>query len=180
MEGHIIAGRYARALFDVVPAEQWDQAYDEITAVSDFFRNNPDALKLIVSPLISGAVKDTVFRKIVQPGDFLRDVESFLDVLYRKDRLILIAHICDAFYALVQDARNMSTAQITTAFAITDEEKNKIVDKLSALTQCELSCMVQENKDLLGGFVAKVGNVIYDFSLKNKIKQLQLTMGCIE
>ena len=70
----------------------------------------------------------------------------------------------------------MASAHIRSAFMISDDIRHRIVEKVSHITKKQLDITVEEDKELLGGLTIRVGNTIYDFSLKNKLANLKQTL----
>ena len=56
---------------------------------------------------------------------------------------------------------------------MSEKDKTELVKKLSKMSGKNLDCEIEPDPALLCGIVAKVGNKIYDFSLVNKLKQLE-------
>jgi len=173
MEGYIIAKRYARALFDVVTPDDWQTVVTELSAVQVFLTEEDSVAQIFTSPVIPDATKESILDAVVKAHTFLQPVERFLYILLKKDRLVLLHYIIDAFNDIVHQAKNMMRAKITCAHPLSEEDQQRMVEKLSAMTGRTLECDVSVDETLLCGIIAQVGNTIYDYSLQNKLKKLK-------
>ncbi len=176
MEEHIIAERYAKALSQAVDENMWDEALDEIMAVHKALTYIDEAMDYFASPLISYNSKRILLDKILTCGKFLPMVENFLQVILKKERVILLPLMIEEFSAIIQEQRNIALAKISCSFTITEDERVKMIDKLSALTGKNLEYQIEYDASLIAGFIARVGHIIYDYSLSNRLEKLSTVL----
>ena len=173
MEAKVIAGRYAQALFEVINREAWDATVSELEGMLHFLEENDSVEKMLISPTVPDDVKTKVLNTILEKAEFSKDVESFFRVLLDKDRFVLLKEIVASMKEIIQRHRNMISVKIKSYRSLADEEIQQIVGKLSQISGKQLEYEIEIDQSLMCGIVAEVGNVIYDFSLKNKLKHLK-------
>jgi len=176
MEKIVIAERYAEALSHVVEQKQWDKVLNELETFETLFLEIDDLREYFVSPIVPEDEKAKVLDKILKKVRFIPEVDSFFHILLQKDRLVILPEIIKTFREIIQDAQNMETAIIRCAVEMTEEEIVNIVKKLSEMTDRTLRAEISHEPELLCGLVAQVGHVIYDMSLKSKLKKIERTL----
>jgi len=177
MDDHIIAERYARALFEAVDKKQWDRAVEELEALHALSSEHKELKKLLVLPVVPFATKQTLLNDVLDQVEFLPQVESLFQILLKKGRYLLLKYIIREFKSIIQEARGMVGARVKSSYPLTDSERSAIVVKLSEMTGMKLECAFTEEELLICGVVAEIGHVIYDFSLKNRLRTLEKSLS---
>ena len=83
----------------------------------------------------------------------------------------------DEFNKLMCDDRAITSATITSAVELNDDEKKKLIAKLEKLSGRRVNATYKIDKTLLGGFIVEIDGKILDGSLK---KQMQNIKGVID
>jgi F-type H+-transporting ATPase subunit delta len=172
MESYVIADRYAEALSQVVPQDQWDRVLEELSSFYSVLKEYSDLETFLTTPIVSHDAKITILKKVLDCANFIPELNSFFHILVEKDRIVILKYIITGFKTLVQDVRKMETAYIRCSKQMTEEEILQVVEKLGSLTKRKLRAEVTHDPQLLCGLVARVGHVIYDLSFKTKLNTL--------
>ncbi|MFH1093891.1 MAG: F0F1 ATP synthase subunit delta [Candidatus Omnitrophota bacterium] len=64
------------------------------------------------------------------------------------------------------------SVEIICAIALTDEQRNNIKMKLQKILEREIEIMEKVDPDLVAGVVINIGNLVFDGSFKEKVKEL--------
>ena len=100
-------------------------------------------------------------------------VQDFVALVAERGRLDHLAAIVAAYQDLADAALGRVRAQVRTAVALTDAEKDQLARRLQ--TELGKQIILEETVDtnLLGGFVARVGSLILDGSLDGQLARMR-------
>ncbi len=168
----VIVTRYAEALFGVASdAGLIDSMVDEVSKIAVLFEG--ETAEYFSSPLIPDERKTETLNNILLNIESSEDLKSFLRVLLRRGRIGLLSDIAFKYKEIVDEYHNIDTAYIYTPFELNEGDLLKISEKLNEKFSKKLRCNVVIDKSLYGGIVIKIGNIVYDMSLKSKIEILR-------
>ena len=97
----------------------------------------------------------------------------FCALLADKDRLPLLPGIADEFGKLLDDAKGLSRGVVTTAIALDEAHKEAIKAKLEAQTERSLALEYVVDPSIIGGIIFRVGDRVYDASLRAQLDNLR-------
>ncbi len=168
------ARRYAKALHAAAAeAGAGEAAGRELAALLDVLNENHEAVDVLARPWIKPADRRAAALTLAKQAGCGTLVQSFVALVAERGRLDHLAAIVAAYRDMEDAALGRVRAQITTAVALTDAEK----DQLARHLQAELGkqIILEENVDtnLLGGFVARVGSLILDGSLDGQLARMR-------
>jgi F-type H+-transporting ATPase subunit delta len=81
--------------------------------------------------------------------------------------------VVDRFVALAAEERSRELAEVRTAVALTDEQVARLADALSHATGKQVEVKVIVDDRVMGGIVARVGDVVIDGTVRHRIEQLK-------
>ena len=106
-------------------------------------------------------------------GRISDDVLGFLLILIEKDRYTELPAVAEYFISQVREYKNIGTAQVTSAFPVTEEQKKQIEEKLLSTTDYTAFEMeYQTDPSLIGGVIIRIGDRVVDGSVRNKLAKL--------
>ena len=167
---------YADALFSL--ALETNTVFETLMTlkeVRDGLYATEGALDLLASPSIPKDERCAVLEKAfgdVQP----EHVMSFVGVLVQHGHIRELNDCVEAYTALHDEHARLSTAYVTSAVELTEDEKAKLTDKLSQKLgrTIHLECAVDPS--LLGGLVVHVDGKVIDGSLRSKLQEIKEVM----
>lgn len=169
----LVETTYGDALFELAVSESSvDSLYAEAQAVIEAFEQNEELGKLLNHPKIEKEEKEQVIRNIFE--QFVsKDMTGLLMIMVSKDRQNNIVDTLKAFQNRVKEYKKIGIVYVSTARALTDEQKEKLVAKLLATTKyIELEMTYTVDESLIGGMVIRIGDRVVDSSIKHKIDEL--------
>ena len=181
-----VAFRYARALADVVTTPRADAAQQDpkvITAqlaeFKDLLAQNPDLQILFSTPAVPAAKKKAVLAELSPLMGLAQVVQNFLSVVLQHERLGLLGEIVEAYESLLNERLGIVVADITSARALGDAEKQQLLQALHAKTGKQVQMNFSLDPALISGVVARIGSTIYDGSIRGQLARLrsELTGG---
>lgn len=177
----LVAGTYGEALFDLaLEMKSLDTIEEEIKVVKEVFRDNKELVKFLNHPKITKEEK-VAFIETVLKGKVSDSVTGFLVIILKKGRQDAITEIFDYFLAKVREHKNIGVAYVTSALELSQEEQDRIEQKLLATTkyvQFEMNYKVDAS--ILGGLIIRIGDRVVDSSLKTKLGNLSKNLFKIQ
>ncbi|AWW00725.1 ATP synthase F1 subunit delta [Arcticibacterium luteifluviistationis] len=177
MSDAVVAYRYAKALIDfAIEQKVVEDVNNDMKFFTDVCEQNSEFEAVMANPIVRHDKKRTILKNIfesrVNPVTY-----SIFDVLTRKNRESLIRSIASEFQKLYVKLNNIEQAIVTTVEPLTAaqrEEFIKIVKDASGMT-VELEERI--DKELIGGYVLRVGDTQIDTSVRKKINDLKLELA---
>jgi F-type H+-transporting ATPase subunit delta len=151
--------RYGRLLDAVAGAVQ----ADERIAVA---LESPRVPKTIKAELLTRALGD------VAPPEFVR----FLGAVVRRGRQGLLGEIAQEYQGLVDVKLNRVHAGVTLAAEPDDRLKQLVVERLAAAIGKDVRTYFRADRSILGGVIVRVGDRIFDGSVRRKLATLRRRM----
>jgi F-type H+-transporting ATPase subunit delta len=174
----IIAKRYAQALFSLGEDEGSEAAFGQ--AVADFAASvkaagpEGEALSSLAYPKeLRGQVLEAVLAKAECP----RLVSDFFRLLHARGRLGLLAGIDAAYRKLLDDKAGLVRGEVTVAAPLEPSQLGALKAALSTFTGRHVELTVKEDPAIIGGVVAKLGDLALDGSLKSQFERLSRLIG---
>jgi F-type H+-transporting ATPase subunit delta len=165
------ARRYAQAAFELArdkgELEAWERDLHSLAAALAM----PEALAFVSSRQVAADQKAEFVRRIA--GDVTPLVWNLVRLLAAKGRLALVPQLAEAFQELLDEQRGIAHAQVTTAVALSDDERSALARRLSELTGKQVQLQVSEDPELLGGLIARIGDRLIDGSTRTKLIALK-------
>jgi F-type H+-transporting ATPase subunit delta len=167
-----IAQVYARALFEVATEQDsLDEIHDELNAFADAMDQNRQLATFFFSPYFSVQEKKDGLDRAVQDAD--PAFANFLQALIERHRMPVIFRIRTEFETLWDDARKLLPVRITSAVTLDAATVKSLGDRIGQQTGRHTEISTDVDPDILGGVILRVGNVILDASIKNRLEQLR-------
>ena len=94
---------------------------------------------------------------------------NFVQVLVDNDRLGVVPAIRALFEDLKREQEGVLEAQITSAFALDDEQQSRLVRRLESKYQRKVSAQVSVDPQLIGGVKIVVGDKVLDATVRGKL-----------
>lgn len=172
-----LGGRYASALFGLARDErQIDAVAASLATLKATLKDSSDFRRLIASPLIG---RDEAGRTVaaLAPVMGLDPVTTrFLGVLARNGRLGALSAIIRDFSALAARHRGQTTAEVTSAHPLTDDQVQALRDRLKGETGRDVTIDLTVDPAILGGLIVRLGSRQIDGSIRTKLNTLAHAM----
>ena len=163
---------YSRALFEVANEHDvLDRVHDELGAFADAMSQNRELMTFFFSPYFSTEEKKDGLRRGVSGADEI--FMNFLEALIERHRMPAIFRIRTEFDSLWEKARKLLPVRITSAIALQDAEVKGLGERIGRQVDRQVEVSTDVDPDILGGIVLRVGNVVLDASIKNRLEQLR-------
>jgi len=167
-----IAQVYARALFEVATEQDaLDTIHEQLDAFADAMNENRQLAAFFFSPYFSATEKKEGLGRAVT--DAHPAFENFLEALIERHRMPAIFRIRVEFTGLFDDEKKLLPVTITSAVKLDDETVSGLGRRIGEQIDRHVEVSSTVDPDIIGGIVLRVGNVILDASIKNRLEQLR-------
>lgn len=172
-----LAGRYALALLDLADEDKsLDAVAGDLRALRKMIGDSEDLRRVLRSPMFSREQQATALAAILEKTGQGETTRRFAQVLARNRRLFALPQIIDAYLSELARRRGEVTAQVTSAVALSEAQRQALIDSLKSSVGGKVQVDVTVDDSLIGGLIVKVGSRMIDNSLRSKLQRLQLAM----
>ena len=164
--------RYAKALLlESVEKNSTEQIFLDMELIKNTFYNNIDLKYMAESRVIKNSIKLSSLNLIFKQLSSLS--LSLIKVLYDNNRINLLDIIAIKYIERYKEFKGIQSATVTTAIPLNDELENQVLETISKLTNKKTTLINKVDQSLIGGFVLRVGDIEYNASFKNKLKNIK-------
>jgi F-type H+-transporting ATPase subunit delta len=173
-----IAKRYARAFFEIAQEEkQFERYYDELQSFSGVVEKNENLKEFLANPIFDQKEKRDVVDAVLQKISMAGITANFLRLLADKGRIGILADIVACYRELMDKALKKQRVQVKTAFPLNAELTDRLKAGLAGLTGKEVEVTIEQDASLLAGIVVRVGDTLYDGSIKTQLNNIRNLLG---
>jgi len=97
-------------------------------------------------------------------------------VVAKNRRLFAMPGMIRAFRQIAAANRGETTAEVTTAHALSAEQKKELAATLKQVAGKDVAISVTVDPSILGGLIVKMGSRQIDTSLRTKLNSLKLAL----
>jgi F-type H+-transporting ATPase subunit delta len=174
------AKRYARALFALAREEnRVDAVRGEVAALAELFASNAELQSVVFRPLHPLNQRRAALGAVAERLGTSGTVRHFLSLLLDHHRIDAFFSIREELERLANEAAGRIEAEIVTAAVLPGDQLERLRRALAARTHQDVELQVRIDPSILGGVVAKVGDLVFDGSIRTQIAQMRanLTKG---
>jgi F-type H+-transporting ATPase subunit delta len=163
---------YAKALFMLARrTDKIDKIAEEFGALVELVERNKPVKYFLLAPQVCAEKKHRML-KAALAGRVDEHLFKFLQVLVDKRRQDLLPGIYEAYTDQVNEHFNRVEAFATTAVELTAKEREALTEKLAEHLERSVMLRLRVDPGLLGGLVCRIGDTLYDGSLRGKLDRL--------
>ncbi len=167
-----IARVYANALFEAAKDRgKLDAIHEQLGQFADAMAENRDMQVFFFSPYFSSQEKREGISKAVSEGE--EELINFLELLAEKHRMPAIFRIRSAFDELWAEENKRLEVTVTSAVPLDEAVVQRVGDEIARQTDRQIDLRSEVDEHVLGGIVLRVGNMVLDASLRNKLERLR-------
>jgi F-type H+-transporting ATPase subunit delta len=166
--------QYANALADI--ALEQGAAEPVLKQLSEFgaaFAASAELRVFLTAPGLSRQVKHGVIEKLAARMGASKIIRNFLFVMVDNQRAALLPDILAAFQEVIRRRQGVAEAEVSSAVNLSDAQKAQLLQTLERLTGKKIQAQYALEPELLGGAVVRIGDTIYDGSLRSRLKEMR-------
>jgi F-type H+-transporting ATPase subunit delta len=163
---------YARALFEAAQdANRLDAVAADLAELARALEEVPELRAFLRNPQVEPAGKGAVLEQLTAEADEL--VRNFVRLVAEKGRAGELADISRELDALVAQAQNRLSVELTTSYELSDEEATSIVETIEKASDRKVEATRTVDPSLIGGIVLRIGSHLADGSVRGRLERLR-------
>lgn len=168
-----VSHRYAVSLLEsAVEKKMLDSISKDIELIVSTLDANQQLGRVLASPVVRPNVKLAVLDEIFK-SRVTADTINFLHFLVEKNREDLLESILNLFLQLKDEKLGIVNVEVKSAIPFNNEQLEELKTKFENYLGKKVRLSILVDDKMLGGFVAKVGDTIFDASLSHQLELLK-------
>ena len=165
--------RYAVSLLETaIEKKNLDVITTDMQLLVDTFKQSKQLELMLESPVIRPELKLKILKEIFGKKISKESID-FIEFVISKQRESLLQSIGNRFLELRDEHLGIANVIVTATSEFTNEQKNVLKSRLEKILNKKVRLNFKIDLDLVGGFIAKVGDTLYDASIKHQLELLK-------
>ena len=167
----IAAKRYAEAAYLLAREDRKEEEWSAgLSAMAALF-GDAQARTLLENTRVPAAQKLQLVERALAGVDPL--VLNLARLLLRRGRTSLGPQIAQAFQELLDEAKGVSHATVTSAVPLSKEDERAVEQRLREITGGDVILETEMDESILGGLVVRIGDRLIDGSTRSRLLALK-------
>jgi F-type H+-transporting ATPase subunit delta len=173
MQDTIVASRYAKSVLTLAKEQNVvDFLVHDMALFAKVCEENHALVSTLKSPIIKHDKKLTILKKLFE-GKVNPITLSLFEIISRKNREEYLPGIAKEFGVQYREMKSILSGTVTTSFPINDDLRNQFKAIVTKAYGKEVELAEKVDKEIIGGFILKVGDRQIDDSIKSKLQKLK-------
>jgi F-type H+-transporting ATPase subunit delta len=170
-----IAKRYAKALFEIAEeTKKLEKITNDVVFIDSLIRSSRELQLFLKSPIIKEDKKREVLKEIFSDSRVDPVTLKFIMLLVEKKREDILHDIVKVYQQIYDEKMGIVSAKVVTAVEVGERLKKKIEQKILELTGAKkVKASYRVDPSIIGGIVIRVGDTVYDASIRRRIQLLR-------
>ena len=170
--------QYANALADIALAQgAAESAAKQLGGFGAAYTQSAELRTFLASPAVSVEAKHAVLEKICGRLGTSKIIRNFLFVIADHRRTQLIPEIVATFQQVLRQRQGVAEAEVASAVELSASQKKELAATLARLTGKKIEPKYSLDPALLGGAVVRIGDTIYDGSLRSRLNEMRARLA---
>ncbi len=170
--------QYANALADIALEQGASEpAAKQLESFAAAYEESAELRTFLASPAVSVEAKHEVLEKISNRLGASKIIRNFLFVIADHRRTQLIPEIVATFQQVLRQRQGVAEAEISSAVELTSAQKKELAATLARVTGKKIEPKYSLDPALLGGAVVRIGDTIYDGSLRSRLNEMRARLA---
>jgi F-type H+-transporting ATPase subunit delta len=164
---------YANALLEVSRAEgHLAEIEDELFRFARTFEGSDELRAALTDPALPAERRVALVEDLLG-GKALQTSSALASFIVAAGRAGELPAIIDRFVELAAAEQRRAVAEVRTAIELTPEQTDHLREALNRATGKDVEVKVVVDPSILGGIVARVGDLVIDGSVRHRLEQLR-------
>lgn len=166
---------YAKAVFEMARDSSQFEDWSGRLGFWSSLVSNADMASRLEAPGLTHQDRAAMIETVV--GDEMDEhSRNFIRLLSENNRLSLLPDIHAIYEELRAEAEGEIEATVTSAFELTDAQRDNIIAALSKRLDRKVKIVNEVDTDLIGGAIIRAGDFVIDGSLKGRVENMERTV----
>ena len=164
---------YAAAIFEVAKAEgSLEKVEDELFQVSQLFQGNDQLREKLTDQSLPVEKRQAIVEDLLGQKALPVTV-SLISFVVGSGRGRELPDIVNRLIQRAASERQREVAEVRSAIMLDDEQRRRLTEALQQATGKEIELKVVQDPSVIGGIVARVGDTVFDGSVRHRLDQLR-------
>jgi F-type H+-transporting ATPase subunit delta len=169
-----LAGRYAQALVEIGQERRaLDKYGSDLTSFGNLVAESHDFREVLSNPAFTREDRKVIATTVLRDLDADPIMINFVCVLIDRKRIDQLAGIETAFRQKVDELHGIKRGEIISAKPLAKEDLSRVTEVLARISGKKVLVTPAVDPSLIGGVVAKVGDMVLDGTLRTQLNQLK-------
>lgn len=178
MSSGSLSRRYAKALMEIGNEDKsYARIGQDVASLAKAMKDSKELSDILSNPVFPRSDREKIVQALLQRIGATKTVINFTMLLLDRERMNVLPDISRELSAMIDELSGQVTAEVTSAVALTSLQQNELKTTLESLSGKKIQINAKEDPALLGGLIAKVGDLVYDGSLRTQLRELRRNLG---
>ena len=169
-----VGRRYAKALIELATEEgSLDAVRKGLAAVVAAWEASPELRQIFENPAVSPEVRRKIISEIASRSGGQGLLKNTLCLLSDRRRLSYLPGVLEAFETLAEESMGRVRAEVITARPMPESYFAEVQKALEGVTGKQVVLLRREDPSLIAGVVTRIGDKVFDGSVKNQLAELK-------
>ena len=169
-----VANRYARAIFELgAESGTTETLFEEVERAAQAYASSNELQDTLDNPLMTLATKQGILDDIANALSLSDTARKTLHLLLLRRRMAHLPAISRALRQMGNAAKGVAYAEVVSASPLSDEFYGRLQAQLEKMTGKKFVLERREDPSLIAGVIARVGDTVYDGSLRSRLETLK-------
>jgi F-type H+-transporting ATPase subunit delta len=169
-----LARRYAKAILAIAQADGTvDKIGGEIRTLAQAMTTSKELVTVLTNPAIRRNDRRKVIDGLLAKIGAQPMTKNLVYLMLDGERMSTLPAVSRELDAMIEAKAGRVSAAVTSARPLDPAQLSQITAALEKLSGKKVTVSKHEDSALLGGVVAKVGDIVYDGSLRTQLRTLR-------
>ena len=169
-----IAKKYAKALLEAgLKDGNYETLGQDLNKMADLLKESKELRVALQGPAFPKPTRMAIGIKISERLGLAATTIKFIELLIHRKRIDHFFLIAETYRDLCDEAAEHTRGTLITPAELPSGLVQEIKSQLESLTGKELILSLENDPSLIGGVLMKIGNAVYDASLKGQMAKLR-------
>lgn len=168
-----ISNRYAKALLEIAKEKNiLDAVSNDMKLILNTLKESKELKIALKSPIIKESDKLNILKEVFSSKVSLESMQ-FVEFVLEKNRIEILSDISRRFVELVDEIQGFVEVEVASIDLLDNNQKELLKNKLESITHKKVRLSYRIDKNLIGGFTARVKDKVFDASVKHQLENLR-------
>jgi F-type H+-transporting ATPase subunit delta len=169
-----LARRYAKAIHAIgLDQGNLDKIGADLRTLAAAMKTSAELVSVLTSPALRRAERKKVVDALLEKIAAQQPTKALLNILLDGERLSSLPAISREIDAMIEARAGRISADVASAQPLSPAQVTQLTAALEKLSGKKVDLVRREDPALLGGVVARVGDIVYDGSLRTQLRALR-------
>jgi F-type H+-transporting ATPase subunit delta len=149
-----------------------DRLSDDFAFLQRMLKESREFFLLLKSPVVKKEKKKAILTELLK-SQVAPETLQFLHLLTEKNREDILGTIISQFFELRDERLGIVNVEVRAATELTSDQHRRMEEQFEKMTKRKVRISFSLDKQLKGGFVARVADTMYDGSVRRQLELLR-------